>query len=760
MHRLIYYELDKIWRKRSFLLCISALMILNLLLLWYVNIPDSEQPPLSAYQSFQNTIAEMSETEKNDYISNLKETMDGVSFVREILNMQNMQNEKGNTLAKQAMCGKQDVFEKYYGIYRDGGYLNFTNSFWKEKEFVDDVYAEWQKAAEYDKYLQSVQENKDNLNNISIFAKQDENKFASRNVEKSSGDYLRLSGSNVRWMPSKAFSVSMENLWTDPFLVLTVFLFVGNMIFEEKGKKLFYIIRSTKKGQLQSILAKLTALLFHCVTVTLLLYGINLLFAGKAIGFGDLTANIQSVSTYMESNLSVNILEYILYSVFTKSIVLFSMGTVLTALCIFADSILLPCAVGSLLYGCSYILYLLIPAAERSSLLKYINFVGFMKTEELYGNYRNLNIMEYPISRLSFSWGIIITIAAIGIMTSISLFVHGSNFELIKRQARRQKHFRPHASLLRYESYKIMITNRAVLIILIFGFLTGGRIIKQEHTPSAQEQYYQDIMLQLEGELTPKKEKLISSEQKRYDKAFSEIEQIDNLVAKGEVSGNAGEGLKAQWYAVTFFYPSFERVLQQYERICESGGSFIYDTGYLYLFGREDSDYQIDLLLLSLCVVMAFSNVIAMEYQNGAWYLFSTTKQGKKKIIRKKTEVCMVTIVGLAFIPTICRMINISANYPLHGLDFVITDIPCYQHLQLPVPIYIFIILLILSQMASLAIAALIVLALSYWRKNSMQAFFFSVLLLIVPLILKLLGFSFAGWFSVYPLYSWTANIL
>lgn len=757
MYRLVYYELDKIWHKRSFILSICILLTVNLLFIWYVNISNSEEPPLSAYQSFQNKIEEMSEAEKEDYIFGLKETIDGVCFVQEVLNMQNMQSEQGNILAEQAISLKSGIFEKYYDVYQSESYLNFTNSLWQEKDFIDELYTEQQKVADYNEYLQSVQENKEHLSGISIFENQGENYFISRNIEKSAKDYSTLSDSHIRWMPSKALSVSMENVWTDIFLILSVFLFVGNLIFEEKDKKLFYITRSTKKGLLQSVCSKLMALFIHCVITTIVLYSTNLIFAEITIGFGDLTASIQSVSAYMESHLAINILEYIVYSVLTKSIVIFSAGTILTALCIFADKIFLPYIVGFLFYGISYIWYLIIPAVEKNSVLKYINLIGLMETEGLYGSYLNFNIGEYPISRLDFSWGVIIILAIIGITVSFFLFVYGKNFELVKRQSKHQKLFRPHASLLRYESYKIMITNRAIAIILLFGLLIGYRIISQEYTPSVQEQYYQDIMIQLEGEITDEKEVLILSEQERYDEAFSEIDRIDDLIANGEISESAGDNLKAKWYAVTFFYPSFERVLQQYQRICESGGNFIYDTGYLYLFGRMNNDYLIDLLLLSLCVVIAFSNVIAMEYQSGTWYLLSATKQGKKKIICRKTIVCIIAAVLISFIPIICRAINVSKAYPLHGLAFAITDIPCYKQFMLSVPIWGFVILLLLSQIVSLMVVVMIILLISYWRKNHIQSIFFAILILVVPLILKLLGFSFAGWLSVYPLYSWTS---
>lgn len=757
MCRLIYYELAKIWRKRSFALSVCVLLILNLFLLWYVNCSNGENVPLSAYKAFQNEIAEMSETEKEDYISNLKKMIDGVCLVQDVLDMQKMQGESGRTLVEQKMTANPGVFEKYYKTYQDSSYLHFTDSIWQEKNFIDELYEEQQKVAGYDAYLQSVQGNKASLRGISIFGNQDKNNFSTRNIEKSAEDYAALSDQNIRWMPSKALSVSMENIWTDLFLILSVFLFAGNLIFEEKEKKLFYITRSTKRGQFQSICAKLAALLVHCVAIAALLYGSNLIFAKVAIGFGDVTAGIQSIAIYMESNLNISILGYIAGSVLTKSAVLFGMGAILTALCIFADQMFLPYLAGMLFYGGSYLLYLLIPAVGKGSLFKYVNLIGLMKTENLYGSYLNFDIGGYPISRLLVSWSVIIILAVLGIAASILLFLYGTNFELSKRQPKQQRQFRPHASLLRYESYKIMIMNRALVILLLFGLVIGGRILNQKYNPSVQEQYYQDLMMQLEGELTEQKEALILSEQERFTQAFSEIEKIDGMVSDGEIDESTGEQLKADWYGITFFYPSFQRVMQQYENIQENGGNFIYDTGYLYFFGRMNDDYLIDLLLLSLCMVIAFGNVMAMEFQSGSWYLLSATKQGKKKIIARKMVVCIMAAMVISVIPMIGRFVNISSVYPLHELTAAITDIPSYQEFPLAIPVWFFILLLILSQMASICVVTVVVLLISYWRKNYIQTVFFAILILVVPLVLKRLGFEFAGWGSVYPLYAWTA---
>ena len=524
---------------------------------------------------------------------------------------------------------------------------------------------------------------------------------------------------------------------------------------EVREKRLFYIIRSTKRGHLQTILSKVIALCMHCVIMSCLLYGANLVFAEMTIGFHNLSASIQSVAAYMESNLSICIGEYILCSILTKSIMLFGTGVFLMVLCIVADHMFVPYLIGFLCYGISYILYIVLPAGEKTAILKYNNWIGLMKTEYLYGSYLNFNIGEYPISRLDVAWAGVTVFTMLGIFLSVVIFVYGNNFELKRRQHKYQKEFRPHASLLGYESYKIMIMNRALVILLLFSILIGYRIMSQEYYPSLQEQYYQNMMMELEGKLTEEKEALILSEQERYTQAFSEIDRIDHLVANGEVSESAGDSLKAKWYAITFFYPSFERVLEQYQRVSESGEDFIYDTGYLYVFGKMNNDYLIDLLLLYLCIVLAFSNVMVMEYQNGSWFLLCITEKGKKQIIFMKSFVCVIAVMMLSIIPIVCRCIDVSETYPLHGLNFKITDLPCYKDLPLSVPIWIFAILVLLSQMLSLIMVFFVVLLISHWRKNYIQTIFFAVLILVVPLILKLLGFSFAGWFTVYPIYTW-----
>ena len=84
-----------------------------------------------------------------------------------------------------------------------------------------------------------------------------------------------------------------------------------------------------------------------------------------------------------------------------------------------------------------------------------------------------------------------------------------------------------------------MITNGAFFVLLTFAILIGYRDLSQQHHLSVNEDYYQGIMLLLEGALTEEKEKLILSERARYKEAFENLEKIDEMVSMGKMSPRA-----------------------------------------------------------------------------------------------------------------------------------------------------------------------------------------------------------------------------
>lgn len=100
MIKLLPYELFKIWSKRSFRVFTCVLLILNVFLLWYLNLPSENEPPLSAYKAVCEDVSKMNEREKLSYITEHREMINGVAKIEEILQLRNMGGEMGRDAGK------------------------------------------------------------------------------------------------------------------------------------------------------------------------------------------------------------------------------------------------------------------------------------------------------------------------------------------------------------------------------------------------------------------------------------------------------------------------------------------------------------------------------------------------------------------------------------------------------------------------------------------------------------------------------------
>lgn len=753
MFRLTFYELSKIWQKRSFVLAVGVLFVVHLFVLWYVSLPDEETPSLAAYKKIQAQLIGKSEAEKADYITKQKEKIDGVLFVRDILAMQAFQNTMGTTLAEQEIQNNLGKFEAYYSLYQSGKYLTFTETLEQESALINEIYEEWKKVSNYGEYLSSIQENRDMLSGISIFGRDDSDHFSSRNLKKSAEDYENLSEDGISFTPGVGITSAMEWIWTDLFLFLSIMLFVASLIMEEKEKRLFFITRSTKRGVGHSILAKLAALFIQCCFLTVLFYLANLVFFGQSAGWFDFGVRLQSVAAYIESSLPISIMAYVFLSVITKAVVLFGIGALLVVICLLSKIVTLPFLAGAGIAGISMLLYLYIPADTVFAICKYLNPAGLLKTENSYGGYLNFNVLGYPVSRLVLSLLSILLLCAAGVFGSLFLFFRRQGFEVRKIRIPVWLPFRPHTGIFRHELYKSLITNRVLILFLLFTLLLASKSLNKTYMPSVAEQYYQDIMMELEGECTKEKEELVLSEKKRYDKAREKLEELSE---KSEGEGKQSEAMDAMRQNLNMtmsFYPAFQRVEEQYNRMKESGGEFVYDTGYLYLFGVWEDVLPENFLLLLIGIILFTAGTGTMEYQTGMIHLLCASRAGKWKVFAHKLIICMIVASLITLVPVLCRAYCISGTYPMHSLRAAITNIPYYSGYAVSFPVGVFVLVSVLLQILSAVLAVCITMAISMWRKNQAQTIFFSLLILVIPMVFKLLGFEAATCFSLYPIY-------
>lgn len=750
MIKQIPFELEKILRKKGFL--IILLILINIFLVWYFNKPNENEPPLSAYKAISQDMKAMSAEEQTEYLNGILEDIDGLNVVETVTMFQTQNTDYGDQMAEYMLKAQRETYEKYKERYAAGNFLRYTNSLRMEKTFIEEILAECEVVADYDGYIKSIEDNKDLLNGVSIFHKNDGNTFSARNIEKSFIDHEGMTADNIRFFPSRGVKIASQSLVTDMLLILAVFLFAGEFITAEKEKGLFYITRATRGGIVKSIGAKLAAMLICCFSVTALLFGSNFVYAQVTTGICDFSAALQSVSIFTESSLKITLGEYFLLTYLIKSIVLFTLGAALCAVAVVSSrGFVLPLAgVGFL--ALNYAAYIFIPAYSKFAPVKYLSFWGLVAPNDLLGGYLNFNVNEYPVNRLTLGIILIAVCLAGAVAAAVILFAKGRSLEI-----RRVRIAFPlpvlHGNAVLHEAHKILFTNRAAAVLLIFVLLIGYGDLGQKYSLSVGEEYYQKFMLSVEGKLTEESEEKILAENERYETAFAMIEQIEGMIGSGEIERAEGEQLKSAYQAQIMFYPYFTRVMEQYEHAKESGGAMIYDTGWSYLFGRRGRGFLIDYLLLTLCAVFAFSSVLPLEERYGAWDLISATAKGKRRIVASKIAVCAVCTALVTALPWVFRAVSVTRVFPLGTVGFA-SDLPMYRGLALNVPIPVFVALMTVLQILALMIVSGAVLLISHKLKNGAGTLFAGLTFFAVPPALAVMGLDFAKWFSLYPLYA------
>lgn len=751
MIKQIPFELEKILRKKGLL--ILLLILVNVFLVWYFNKPNESDPPLSAYKAVSRDLSVLSAEEQTAYLNDILTDIDGLNTVETITMFQLQNTDYGRKMAEMLLKSRCEVYEKYKDIYAAGDYLRYTNSLQTERDFIEEILAECTTVAGYDEYIKSIEDNKNLLNGVSIFHKNDGNTFSARNIEKSFSDHLGMTSENIRFAPSKGVKIASQSLVTDILLVLAVFLFAGALITEEKEKGLFYITRAARGGIAKSLSAKLIAMLICCFAATALLFGSNFIYAQTTTGICDFSASLQSIECFTESSLKITLGEYFLLSYLIKSIVLFTLGAALCAVAVVSSrGFVLPlCGVGFL--ALNYVAYVFIPAYSKLAPLKYLSFWGLVDPKELLGGYLNFNIAEYPVNRLTLGI-ILIAVCLVGaVAAAFVLFAKGRSLEI-----RRMRIAFPlptlHGSLILHEAHKILFTNRALAVLLIFLFLICYGELDQKYSLSVGEEYYREFMLSVEGELSDESEEKILAENERYENAFKQIELIEKMIANDEIDRAEGEQLKSAYQSQTMFYPYFTRVMEQYDHAKESGGAMIYDTGYAYLFGKRGRGFLVDYLLLTLCAVFAFSNVLPIEERYRSWNMISATAKGRRKIVTSKILVCAVCVTISAALPWIFRAVAVSKMFPMGVAAGLTSDLPMYYGLAVNMPIWAFIVLMIALQILAFMIVTALLLLISHKLKSGAGTLFGGLVIFAVPPTLAVMGIDFAKWFSLYPLYA------
>ncbi len=755
MRKVIKYEFLKIFTSKLFLYTLITFILADIVILIYTgNALKKDEIPYSAYKILNEEIKDLPESEKEELINKEYERNNAFSIITNILNNKNSDNEYMRAFAEELKNENKELYDKYINEYENRTY-KYTGDETKELTFLEEIKKEYDECKNYKQMISKILEKAENLETISIF-QESQDDFSNKNIKDTAENYEKMLNVEVHYIPSKGIDSFTNMGITDIFIILMIFVISTIMIYEEREKNLFPLIKSTKNGRGKTILAKIFVIFIVIFAISMILYAINFIYYGITIGYGDLSANLQSINTFIYSTLQISIGGYVGLFLITKIAVFFIISLMILLVSNLAKNNASNYIALISIFGISFLLYKTIDPISKYNVFRVINIINLIEVNDIYKTYMNLNIMGNMQNVLHLSLFFAIILLVVFGLANILIFTKRKDLGLTEnRLLKRLKGItiikpRIFTKVFWCEFYKLMIINKVWIILLLFTIFQIYSLSNVNKNISFNENMYKNYMKTFSGELTEEKEKIITEEQEKFEKARLAIEKIEEKVQNGEISRQEAINLKAPYDEVLSTEEIFSRIIEQYEHIKENPkAQFVYDTGYKELLRINKNAFLESDIYLVVMGIMCFSVIFVMEYRTGMNKILNTTPKGKNITTKAKIRVCLITSVIIFAISIIPEMIKIGQIYGFDNITASITSITRFNNLYSGINILGFVIINYLVRFIIFICIVLFVLWISLKLKNTTYTILTASSIMLIPIIAAQIGIEFLNIVSI-----------
>ena len=596
----------------------------------------------------------------------------------------------------------------------------------------------------YHVFITGIQSRADRQGSFSVFS--DKGDFAKRNIEQTPKDFADLHDIVLVKGDYTGIETGTSDLLTDIFVLSIVFTICVFLFSTEREKNLLILVKSTKNGHAASAAARLAVLLTGTFVCCLLFYGIRLIIIFSICGTPPLDAPIQSSGMFMNCSLRINVLQYILLWFGTKVLIMSAIGCLFSAVFLLLKSSGTICFVCMGIIAAEYGLFALISESSTLCNFHFINLFAFLDTKEIISNYLNLNILEYPVNRIT------VFISVCAVLTVFSMTVSAIAFSLgsqIKKESLFSKLSAflgkriPHLSsvnLFSAEMYKLLIEQKgfAVLLVLLCIGINGSSQTWHDSFSSVSDATLYSYISTLVGRFDEQKEQFIEKEGIYYDKLkaeYKELSSTESLTLEQE------QRMYSLEFTLKYQKQGFERLIKHIdylrEKQKESGGDIyiINDIQYEHLLMNNKTD-TLSVLLGLGALIISLSGTFAFEHKRQMTALLRSAKNGKGKLFFTKLLSAVLTagiIYTLIYAPLIIAYIRQYGNVILEAPAY---SLPAFSDTPSGMTIFGMLILQYVFRLLLFISAAMIAAALSELTENSFLTITGASLLFILPSVM------------------------
>ena len=753
MTRLTAAELRKVWHSRFFLVALAALLGANLFLLWVGTKPASSAFTPAAYHALCADIKGMDMPQMGEFLHESLRRAEAMSRIESVLRTEAWNGGRQDEYMRAQYAQE---FSEFYEEYAAGGYLRYGDTLPREYTFLKTIVYEYDEAAGYDAFLDSIAQKAQQLSSISIFANSADG-YDLANIEATARAFEGMRGIPIQYYPQRGLVTALDFALTDVVAVFAMLLLATVLVRFERDTGLLALIRSARAGRCKTALAKLAALALSLAPVLVLLYGVNLIYCHACYGLGPLSRSVQSVPALMRTTLSLSVGQYIGLFLLTKWAAALAAGAWVMLAMLAAKRLFTGALAAGGFLALNLLVRSLVPATSRWNVLKYANLVSLLRTNEFLGRYHNLYWFGRPLA-LAVVTAVTAVVCCTAFCALFCLVFTRGRLQAAQKLALRApaplrrfwaRHARAGTTPFGTELFKLFCVGGAALILCLFGAYQVYDAVQTESYIDADEIYYRYYMQNMQGPLRAETLGWLKSESEK----FQPLVQLQSALAAGSIS-------QAEYSALMMGYDSLQREMGTYQRVLAEAQraaqltrcQLVYGTGWLRLFDTADARDAADALAAALLCCVCFAGLFAMEKQTGMARVVCAAPLGRSYTVKCKLRAAALACGVLTVLGVLPRFWVALRDYGLACPFAPLYSLPAYAAMP-ELPLILLILLMLGARYAALRLMAGCVLALGQRTGSTFGAMFAAALPLCLPLLLCVCGLTGAKWLSVYPLF-------
>ena len=468
---------------------------------------------------------------------------------------------------------------------------------------------------------------------------------------------------------------------TDDLLLFVFAILAGTLIsMTEWDNGTYTILNMTARGR-KSIRAKISILAVISFVAVLAINFSSLLGMAFRFGLSSPNADICSVMQFTYCPYDWSILAYLTFTMAIKVINLMGLMLLSAVVSAFFKSYLVSIFVSS---GAVVVGYYLSNLEAKNEWV-YLNSYAAGLTDPFFERYRAISAIGTPVSIST------VVIVAIILLCLALMIVYAFSFcrgtgnnlfskiekgaatlyylckeklsAIVPRRAPKRR------SLLLAEIKKSFVKSNLIILCVIMLLIKIGYSDETKPHVDYWEEHYKEVCYSYMGELTDEKRESIDLVISESEAVMSKMSAMQNAVVNGTITSAEYNAYMEEYQLASLNYSSYGRLKQQCARIdaaAEKGikAELTYDSGWIYFLSQG-----VDVVLLAF-LLLFFSVIYRMEYQNGFDRIAATTSRGMGALHKNKLLLsAIVASVAFAIYSCVDMIIAIqSYSFPSAGI--------------------------------------------------------------------------------------------